>query len=485
MGISWTGVITMKTRWFVAKCRNFSSLESSLSSGIWGCRERQSSPQPAETLTQAMDGGRVVLLFSVNNQHGWHGAAVMETAPTVTEKSPVAKQMPAVCCTKNQIPIKTPHLNGDCSNFVRGDSYGWYQFKVKWLTEFQGEFKEQCLSFSATKELVLLDNTPINKARNFQELNEHSGRTLYELLVQHYHKLCRDREEKLKKEEEQIPPPFFHPRESRDMQEVWSRILEKVKNLGKVLLACAFGSQRYNLHTAESDTDMFIIYAASAKDVLGFNPPKQTIKNRDTETCDYTIHEVFRYCELLLGGDPRCVETLFLHPSCVYYAAEEWQGLCQYGKLFLTKQCLEKYLGDATGSRGLKQLEKWWNQQTDGAELLPVHIRKLFYIVIRLLQNARDVSSGEGIVVYRPQHYPGRKLLMETRQGEYSYKYLKEIIDGLLQEIEANKTTRLLPEQPPKKKLEEWLLELRYNSLVALKESKDVIGQSPDIDDKE
>lgn len=36
--------------------------------------------------------------------------------------------------------------------------------------------------------------------------------------------------------------------------------------------------ERYNLCTPESDTDMFIVYQAKTKDILGFNPPKQTIK---------------------------------------------------------------------------------------------------------------------------------------------------------------------------------------------------------------
>ena len=39
-----------------------------------------------------------------------------------------------------------------------------------------------------------------------------------------------------------------------------------------------FYLHRYNLCTPESDTDMFIVYQAKTKDILGFNPPKQTIK---------------------------------------------------------------------------------------------------------------------------------------------------------------------------------------------------------------
>lgn len=61
------------------------------------------------------------------------------------------------------------------------------------------------------------------------------------------------------------------------------------------------------------------------------------LQSRDTEDCDYTIHEVHRYCELLLSGDPRCVETLFLHPSSIYSASSEWHEFCQQRDLFLNR----------------------------------------------------------------------------------------------------------------------------------------------------
>ena len=35
---------------------------------------------------------------------------------------------------------------------------------------------------------------------------------------------------------------------------------------------------RYNLHRPDSDVDVFTVYQARTKDVLGLNPPKQTIK---------------------------------------------------------------------------------------------------------------------------------------------------------------------------------------------------------------
>ena len=59
--------------------------------------------------------------------------------------------------------------------------------------------------------------------------------------------------------------------------------------------------------------------------------------SREGDAFDYTIVELFRFCELLLAGDPRCVEALFMHPSTVYQASSTWQELCQRKRDFLSR----------------------------------------------------------------------------------------------------------------------------------------------------
>lgn len=55
----------------------------------------------------------------------------------------------------------------------------------------------------------------------------------------------------------------------------------------------------------------------------------------------------------------------------------------------LDSQCLDKYLRDATGSKGTKQLSKWEARGEMKQDPLPAKVCKLSYIVLRLLQNAR------------------------------------------------------------------------------------------------
>ena len=60
-------------------------------------------------------------------------------------------------------------------------------------------------------------------------------------------------------------------------------------------------------------------------------------QNSDTEGCDYTILELHRYCDLLASGDPRCVETLFLHESTIVKCSREWGKLKEKSLVFLTR----------------------------------------------------------------------------------------------------------------------------------------------------
>ena len=61
--------------------------------------------------------------------------------------------------------------------------------------------------------------------------------------------------------------------------QVWESTLSRVSTeLGDVIFAGAFGSQRYNCHVASSDVDMFVVYQATTNRLLGFDPPKQTVK---------------------------------------------------------------------------------------------------------------------------------------------------------------------------------------------------------------
>ncbi|KAK7481474.1 hypothetical protein BaRGS_00027236 [Batillaria attramentaria] len=516
------------TRYFVAKCASVDALRRCVSSGKWACRERVNPPQPQEVLTSALKQGRVVLLFSVNNCHGWHGYCCLTTLPAKAsdgvgcergtgeseggtrvcesqceiesgvEGSPASKTEDEMkrnthIVTDVGIPIDSHTAESDScmsdaetfkvtlgknhevsvnpsgTNNTSEPPGVWHHFHIEWRTQFITEFGETCLTSVQTQNLLLPDGSPLNKARNWQEVSPEVGHQVCRLLDDFYRSLV---EKRAKAEEERLaaqPPAFL--RSEIDVgvpegpEQYWRYVVQKVEGeLGRVHLACPFGSQRYNLQQAGSDIDAFIIYQAHTKDILGFTPPRLTLKNSEHEVCDYTVLELQRYCELLLAGDPRCVETLFLHDSTIVQASSEWRKLQDLRQHMLTRKCLDKYLSDALGSNGVKRLQRWRqdNRDVNGDQPPPDRLAKLMYIVIRLLQNALDIVKGRPLCVFRPDGSADQQTLRKLRRADISVNDIETLIQGLQDEIDSGKDSVASDTSEMKQELENWLLALRF-----------------------
>ncbi|XP_064635683.1 uncharacterized protein LOC135492900 [Lineus longissimus] len=449
-------------KYFVAKCATLESLKMALETGMWACGDRKMPPQPSVYLDAAFkDCDEVILLFSVNNQHGWHGYAAMTSSPGArADESTMTSSSGA---------------RADESKQDEPNETNWHRFRIDWKTIFMAEFGEQCLPFEKTAHLVvetLSEGTlPLNKTRNYEEVPSVVGGEFCALLDEHYKLLVLKKEQKLEAKLKVQPDAFFIPESDLSIDAVWRKLISKVETHGTILLACPFGSQRYNLSTPDSDVDMFIVYTADTRDVLGFNPPQTTIKNRESETFDYTILEVHRYCELLLGGDPKCVETLFMEPMTIRHADPIWRQLCENRRLFLTRSCLEKYLRDAQGSKGTKYINRLLQQHKDGATVKK--LQKVFYVVVRLLQNALDIATGQDLQVFRQESSEEWKLLRGIRTGGLESDQIQEIITSLTKSIETS--TETMPRadtEQAKTLLQDWLLKLRYENLKHFMESK-------------
>ncbi|XP_041367838.1 uncharacterized protein LOC121382323 [Gigantopelta aegis] len=601
--------------YFVVKCRNIEALKKCYKTGKWACRDRVSPPHPRCILAGSLEKGPVVLIFSVNNCHGWHGYCDMIDFPVsgdtksdstskivdsvaedvkishssvkmidsstvdcnisyscvamndgfayggsksdcsaeMTDSSAAGGNKSDSCtemidssvgsgnkldscaemidssiaggnksdsCTemidssvagddksdscaemidssiaggnkseigiamidsfaygdnspdsgsesKNSVITKNineDHLKTNASNIPekRLEETEWHYFNVKWKTIYLKEFGEQCLPSSATESFSVSDSLKVNKARNWQELPEEIGKRMCEMIDNHYSELKQKSQAKLDAQTSKRPTAFLTSDINESNQSDWQKIVDKIEvELGRVHLACPFGSQRYNLHRPDSDVDVFIIYQASTKDILGLNPPKQTIKNSDREGCDYTILELHRYCDLLAGGDPRCVETLFLHESTIVKCSQEWRKLQEKSHTFLTRQCLDKYLRDGLGSNGVKQLLRWKQEHSERKEL-PAKIYKLVYVIIRLLQNARDITQGGPLKVYRGVDTEEHEILMSVRHGQKAFDDMWLIVKSLLDEVEQQKDNVITDTTEAKNIAENWLLQQRY-----------------------
>lgn len=240
-------------KYFIAKVNSFPSFKQAVSSGKWACTNRHSSPQPVNILSEAFKQGPVIIIFSVSNCHGWHGYARMSSLP---EAENVPAQLMSnftdkstTCDLKDNTSMQTDNKSYKEDDNVKPGpaSQIYHYFNINWLVHFT-EFGEQCLTSKKTEELFCIEQPTgmkigINKSRNWQELDLVCGKQLCEMLDGLYVEMCKLRDEK--QLSKSLTKPFFEESSGCTTEKTWEKIVQQVENdLGKVILACPFGSQR-------------------------------------------------------------------------------------------------------------------------------------------------------------------------------------------------------------------------------------------------
>lgn len=177
-------------QYFVVKCANFPSLKTCIRSEKWACKDRVNPPHPREVLTRALENGKVVLIFSVNNCHGWHGYAEMLTPP---DKDDNGQENGCVDEVGESLAKKGVDQTEKSTCLVDH----WHYFKVKWITVFAQDFGEQCLSSKYTEDM-LIDSGPLNKSRNWQEIPQTVGQNLCSLMDKFYAELREKKRTEIK-----------------------------------------------------------------------------------------------------------------------------------------------------------------------------------------------------------------------------------------------------------------------------------------------
>lgn len=153
---------------------------------------------------------------------------------------------------------------------------------------------------------------------------------------------------------------------------------------GRILLCRVGGSQSYNTNTPSSDTDFLGVYAAWTEDVLSLTPPQDTIASAEGTKPDYTVHEVKKFCSLLMSGNPTVLEFIF--SDKFQMATAEWIELASNKKIFLTCKAVKNYIGYAKGQ--VQRMLK--GQSVHGLHGKPNE--KFSYHIIRLLNDAKEIA---------------------------------------------------------------------------------------------
>lgn len=224
---------------------------------------------------------------------------------------------------------------------------------------------------------------------------------------------------------------------------------------GRPIFGKISGSQSHNLNLTTSDVDYLVVYVTPLKKLLSLSPPADSVSNPDGSKPDYQAHEVGKFSQLLLKGNPTVIEMLFSDRLC--FETPIWQRLKAERKRFLCAHSVKQYLGYVQGqmARLLKHGGKSGLHSKGGAIN-----EKWSYHCIRLLSDAERIAKGQEPVIWKEDGSEERELLMKIRTDQVGQEAIEQLIRQGIARIDGMKPWPI-PDEGDRQFLEDWLLDLR------------------------
>ncbi|MGY0066433.1 nucleotidyltransferase domain-containing protein [Streptomyces sp. QTS137] len=211
--------------------------------------------------------------------------------------------------------------------------------------------------------------------------------------------------------------------------------------------ACVMGSRAFGLATEDSDTDRRGVFLAPTPLFWRLEKPPTHVEGPAEEQFSW---ELERFCELALRANPNVLECL--HSPLVEYADDTGRELLALRDAFLSRRVHETFTRYAYGQR--RKLEA--DVRAHGAPRWK-HAMHL----LRLLACARDVlRTGVLTIDVGGQ----REQLLAVKRGEVPWSEVEARMARL--EREAGEALRRtpLPEQPDRRRIEDFLVRVRRAS---------------------
>lgn len=222
---------------------------------------------------------------------------------------------------------------------------------------------------------------------------------------------------------------------------------EDLEIRGTILFSKIWGSHSHDTQLPGSDIDYTGVYVARTTDLLGLHPPPDTLTG---EKPDYQIHEVKKFCDLLIKGNPGVIEMLFTdHFS---YSDEKWSLLNENRKLFLCKHVVKQYLGYS-----MAQLQRLRHGK-------PVHSKggvpgeKWCYHMVRVAWDAERIAMGGEPKVWKDGEE--KEKLMAIRTGAWTTEQAVQEAEATIARIDSRKPWPI-PDEAAEGFLNKWLLWVR------------------------
>jgi hypothetical protein len=224
----------------------------------------------------------------------------------------------------------------------------------------------------------------------------------------------------------------------------WSKNIEM---RGWLLFSKVWGSWSHDTQLPTSDVDYTGVYVAYNKDLLGLHPPADTLTGNKP---DYQIHEVKKFCDLLLKGNPGIIEMLFTER--MKWSELKWAPLYEARKLFLSANVVRQYLGYSVAQ--LQRLRHGKSVHSTGG----VPGEKWCYHMVRVAWDAERIAEGGEPKVWKDGEEKDK--LMAIRTGAWSTEQAVREAEETIARIDARKPWPI-PERANEKFLNNWLLSIR------------------------
>ena len=151
-----------------------------------------------------------------------------------------------------------------------------------------------------------------------------------------------------------------------------------------LLFVTISGAHLYGFPSPDSDYDLRGVHVLGVRDVVGLNPPRETIEasgDRDGIELDLVTHDVKKFFMLMLKKNGYVLEQLY--SPHVVRTTPEHQELKQIGKACVTKHHAHHYFGFAETQWKLFEKES------------PRRVKPLLYVYRVLLTGIHLMRTGE------------------------------------------------------------------------------------------
>jgi len=216
---------------------------------------------------------------------------------------------------------------------------------------------------------------------------------------------------------------------------------------GWMLFSKIWGSWSHDTQLPDSDVDFVGVYVAHQRDLLGLHPPADTITH---DKPDVQLHEVKKFCDLLLKGNPGIIEMLFTDK--MLWFDTRWQPLRDARRTFLSKNVVKQYLGYSMAQ--LQRLEHGKPIHSKGGE----YGLKWAYHMVRVGWDALRIARGGEPLLWKDGEEKAK--IMEIRRGEWSKERVVKEASDTIAKVDALKPWPI-PDDANEAFLNDWLLWIR------------------------